>query len=306
MKTRLVASAFVVAMWAMSLVVSGAEQLGTSRVWVHATVVDKEGRVVTGLQQQDFTVKADDVIRPITVFSRDELPVAMSLMLDVSGSMKAQVGNVRRAAEVLISQFIDGDRVNVGMFAGKIETAWGFTANRKKILEAIDVATIGSGSPCITGTGTPTGLQNGGTWLWDAVECGIKAVMRDGEAFRRVLVLVTDGVVHGGFATAGSATTLAVREGVLVYAVGISGEEGRADGLLAGLAKETGGGFLPLNVTDPKQQRDYTPAFQRIAEELHAQYVIAFDAPAGSSGKLTVTVSNPELKVRARKGYTVK
>jgi len=279
------------------LIATAPPQSPAPRVWIHATVTDAAGHVVTDLQQRDFTVTDNGTVRPISVFSRDELPVAMSLMLDISGSMAQALPNVRRAAELLLDQFIDGDRVNVGTFRGEVSYAWGFTANRKKILEAIDVAMQGGDIPCSLGPGKP---RIGGTWMWDAVECGIKVLRTDGEAFRRVLVLVTDGKENGGYATASSATRLANEVGVLLYAVGLQGIDGRDGALLRDLSQATGGGYLPL-----EEKGNYDPAFRRIAEELHGQYVLAFESQPGASGKLSVTVSRPGLKVRARHGYQI-
>jgi len=279
------------------------ERPSPTRVWVHATVVDAQGRVVTGLRQEDFTIKDNDTVRPIVVFSTDELPVAMSLMLDISGSMVHELPLVRMAAELLIDQFIDGDRVNVGAFKSEINHELGFTANRMLILKAIDDAMMLGAVPCVNGTGQP---KPGGTWMWDAIECGIKVLRRDGEAFRRVLVLVTDGKENGGYATGSTAIQLATQSGVLIYAVGLKGVGGRADALLRDLTAATGGGYLPIEQPKEGEKSDYRPAFKQIAEELHGQYVMAFDSKPGASGKLSVTVNKPGLKVRARRGYQVK
>ena len=286
--------------------VSTAAQATPAIVWVHATVTDAEGRVVTGLGKDEFTVLDGGVIRPISVFSSEELPVAISLMLDISGSMEKTLPNVRRAAETLLDQFIAGDRVNVGTFASEIATSARFTANRKKILDGITNAMMGGellcrppSKPQIEDRGLPL-AKRGGTWMWDAIECGIQTLQTDGEAHRRVLVLVTDGKENGGYATGESAKRMANNVGVLVYAVGLQGIRGRADTLLQDLTLSTGGAYLPLEEKD-----DFGPPFRRIAEELHAQYILGFESKPGAFGSLQVTVKTPGLTVRSRRGYVV-
>ena len=188
---------------------------------------------------------------------------------------------------------------------GHVSHSLRFTANRKAILSAIGsgkaIGDVLCNSPSEQ---SKTALRlpplRGGTWMWDAVECGIQVLEGDGEAFRRVLVLITDGKTNGGFATATSATEMARRSNVLIYAAGLRGIGGRDGPLLRDLTQSTGGAYLPLD-----EGQDFTPAFKRIAEELHGQYILGFEARPGSTGKLRVTVSREDLTVRARKGYVV-
>jgi Ca-activated chloride channel homolog len=282
-----------------------AGQTATRMIWVQATVTDADGHVVTGLGKEAFTVTDGDVVRPIRAFSGEEMPAAISLMLDLSGSMRDALPTVRLAAEALLDQFIPGDRVNVGTFAPGVSAT--FTANRRRILDTIQSALLpmGFGSertvPC-TPPSKPThavlGLPRpGGTWMWDAVECGIRALETDGEAFRRALILVTDGKEEGGYATKASALEMANRVGVLVYAVGLRGTLGRADSRLQDLTRESGGGYYPL-----EDGQDFASAFKRIAEELHGQYVLGIESEARAKGPLNVAVNRPGVTVRATKG----
>ena len=55
------------------------------------TVRDAEGRLVTTLEQKDFIVEEDGVVQPITQFTKERVPVSLSLALDVSDSMRGVV-----------------------------------------------------------------------------------------------------------------------------------------------------------------------------------------------------------------------
>ena len=63
------------------------------------TVRDAEGRLVTTLEQDDFTIEEDGVPQPITQFTKERVPVSLSLTLDISDSMRGQrmVGRARGA-----------------------------------------------------------------------------------------------------------------------------------------------------------------------------------------------------------------
>jgi hypothetical protein len=88
---------------------------------------------------------------------------------------------------------------------------------------------------------------------------------------------------------------------VLVYALGVEGDEGVNAGLLRKLTDDTGGrteivhGFRNLDA-----------ATSRLAAELNQQYVIAYSTPGGPKGKwhaIKVDVHKRGLTIRARSGY---
>ena len=54
------------------------------------TVRDAEGRLVTNLEKGDFIVEEDGVAQPITQFTKERVPISLSLALDVSDSMRGQ------------------------------------------------------------------------------------------------------------------------------------------------------------------------------------------------------------------------
>jgi hypothetical protein len=66
------------------------------------------------------------------------------------------------------------------------------------------------------------------------------------------------------------------------------------------LADETGGGYFEL-----KKTADLGPTFSRVAQELHSQYVLGFEAKQldGKVHKLAVKMKQPGMIARARKSY---
>src|SRR5262245_46020817 len=88
----------------------------TEALWVTATVIDKDGRLLTDLRKEDFEITQDGAPVDIATFRSDPIPFALVVMVDISSSMDVNVATVRRAVEELIKQFEPGDRARMGSF----------------------------------------------------------------------------------------------------------------------------------------------------------------------------------------------
>lgn len=275
-------------------------------VWVHATVLDADGRLVTGLTRDRFEVRDEGIMQDISVFSNQVVPFSAALMLDSSGSMQSDRDLVEAAAEAFVGRFIRGDRVVVGNFSTGVWVGQRFAANRGRVLEAVSLAVRGMGMPCVppseleARTGMPRGPV--GTRFFDAVECAVVALNGDDEAIRRVVLMVTDGKDYGSFATDASAIKLATRSGAMVYVVGLYGDEGMARRALGDVSSETGGGFFVI-----KNKKQLPETFARLADELHRQYILGFVPKGTVSGRhrVAVSVSGEGLTVRSRRNYNI-
>src|ERR1051326_4564526 len=71
-------------------------------VVLHATVVDETGHMVTGLDRSAFTVYQNGQPETITSFRREDVPVALGIVIDNSGSMRDKRARVNRAVMNLI------------------------------------------------------------------------------------------------------------------------------------------------------------------------------------------------------------
>ena len=70
----------------------------TRLVVLHASVVDKDGKLVTDLPKEAFNVFENDVKQDLRVFRREDVPVSMGLVIDNSGSMRDKRRDVEAAA----------------------------------------------------------------------------------------------------------------------------------------------------------------------------------------------------------------
>jgi hypothetical protein len=121
------------------------------------------------------------------------------------------------------------------------------------------------------------------------------------ESGRRVVLTITDGRNMCSFPRCLKPQDVerrAVREGFMLYAIGMDGTG--LDGEIMLMAEETGGGHFAL-----PEGADLTATFARVAEELRRQYLIGF-SPAVLDGKLhrlEVRVGREGMKVKARRNY---
>src|SRR5690242_6571231 len=60
----------------------------TRLVVLHATVVDKSGKVVNNLPKNSFKVYENGKEQSIKLFKREDVPVSMGILIDDSGSMR--------------------------------------------------------------------------------------------------------------------------------------------------------------------------------------------------------------------------
>ena len=267
---------------------------GAATVSVHATVTDSSRRLVTNLDAGAFTISDDFGVRPITVFQREALPISVLMVLDTSYSMKESIGFLRYAARHFIAQMRAGDRVEIGAFNSQIRWVRPFTSDQRALNRILDFL-------------TPK-LIDYGTALWPAVCEGLKEIAPvEG---RKVLLVFSDGENNIGDFKRCPIVAQAIAGGVMVYAIALqteyidafSGQRMKSvlDPLLPEVAIATGGGYFQLHHTD-----DLAATFSRVAEELHHQYTLGFEAPMldGKAHAITVTVKGDGLTARARRSY---
>src|SRR4030095_6434940 len=94
---------------------------GTKTVAVYATVNENNGRLAPALARDDFETREDGKVRPLTIFASENQPITIVVMLDKSGSMRANYGLVRAGAEAFVRRLMAGDKARIGTFSTKIE-----------------------------------------------------------------------------------------------------------------------------------------------------------------------------------------
>ena len=282
---------------------------GGELVRVFATVIDRDGRLVTSLTRADFEVRDDGKPQPILVFDNTPKPVRMIVMLDVSGSMEGNLPLLRAAADQLFARLGPHDVARVGTFGRDITISPSFTHDAAELRHAL-----------------PTYIEpDAPTPLWRAADQALDA-LKSGEETRPVLLLLTDGKDSGPISFRAKNVSQAEiidrarREDVMVYAIGMRSRMSRPpvqpglgrgglqamltadlpDPGLAVVAEQSGGGYAEIRFG-----QDLGAAFAQVADELHSQYLLGFEPPKrdGKIHSIDVRVVQKGMKPRARKNY---
>lgn len=288
----LVSASFAVVSGLALTEVEGQEPIfrsSTRIVPVVATVLDAQGRLVPGLEQDEFTILDNGKPQEITFFQNDVQPFTVVVMLDYSASMTANLDRLQAAAEQFVLRMLPEDKGQVGSFSDKIQFSGTFTNDRDDLVFALK--DLQFGNP---------------TRLYDATYESID--MLKGVEGRKVVLVFTDGDDTASRRGMGDVLERAKDDEAMIYAIGLESEyfngqrmvRTRPDRGLRRLADETGGGYFELKKTD-----DLAPTFTRVAQELHSQYTLGF-SPASLDGKehkLVVRMKQPGMTARARRTY---
>jgi Ca-activated chloride channel homolog len=281
---------------------------GSDAVRVFATVTDRDGKLVTGLTQDQFELRDDGKPQAITQFDNRPQPIRLIVMLDVSGSMEGNLPLLRAAGAQLFGRLLPEDVARVGAFGHDVTISESFTHDPEVLNRAMPER-IAPDAP------TP---------LWRAIDQALDA-FAEVQDMREVILVLSDGKDTGSFSfrqkpvSQAEAIDRARREEVMIYAVGMRSRGQRPmmpgvgpgglqgmlladmpDPGLARVAEETGGGY-----TEIRFGQDLGAAFAAVADELHTQYLLAFPPPRrdGKVHDINVKVTQAGAKARARKSY---
>src|SRR6202140_1520093 len=261
-------------------------------VLLHASVIDDKQHIVTNLDRNAFTVFEDGKPQNIVSFRHEDIPVAMGIVIDNSGSMREKRAKVNQAALNLVRSSNPQDEVFVVNFNDEYYLDQDFTNDLLKLKEALEKIDA-----------------KGGTALYEAVVASAEHLKRNAKLERKVLFVVTDGEDNASQESLEQAVKhLQEENGPSVYAIGLLGDEEhpkRARRALETIAQRTGGlAFFPKTL-------DEVDAISRqVAHDIRNQYTIGYKPtnPRSNGGFRQIRVEakdkgNKKLMVRTKSGY---
>jgi len=279
-----------------------------SLVRVDVEVADR-GRSITGLKKEDFVVRDNGAPVALDGIGREEVPLDLILMFDVSGSMRPVVEAVASVAWEALRELREGDRVAVMDFSTRTRTVLPFTTNLRAVERSIREDVL---SEPFSGS-TPM--------LRAADNAALKLLEEKRGDRRRAVLFITDNegqrtmsegtvvdhlweadAVVCGLIVSGYSKAARVVGGIL-NPTGIVLDQAMRVGL-GGLADKTGGDLVKASSVE----RDFPAMMQR----LRLRYTLFYPMPKGKAGehrKVLVELappakqSHPEARVYARKGY---
>jgi Ca-activated chloride channel family protein len=261
-------------------------------VLVHATVVDDKQHIVTNLDRDSFSVFEDGKPQNIISFRHEDIPVAMGIVIDNSGSMREKRSKVNQAALNLVRASNAQDEVFVVNFNDEYYLDQDFTNDLLKLKEALEKIDA-----------------KGGTALYDALLASADQLKLNARLERKVLFVVTDGEDNASRENLEEAVKrLQGENSPSVYAIGILGDEEhpkRARRALEIIAQHTGGlAFFPGTLDQVDE------ISRQVARDIRNQYTIGYKPtnPRASGGFRTIRVEakakgHGKLAVRTKSGY---
>jgi VWFA-related protein len=261
-------------------------------VLLHASVVDDKQHIITTLDRSAFTVFEDGKPQSIISFHNVDIPVAMGIVIDNSGSMREKRNKVNQAALNLVRSSNPKDEVFVVNFNDEYYLDQDFTNNLLKLKEALEKIDA-----------------RGGTALYDAVVASAEHLKKFARLEKKVLFVVTDGEDNASNETLEQAIKhLQEENGPSVYAIGILGDEEhpkRARKALDVIAQRTGGiAFFPKTLDEVDE------ISRTVARDIRNQYAIGYRPtnPRGNGGFRQIRVEakakgHGKMVVRTKSGY---
>lgn len=260
-------------------------------VVLYATVYDERRNLVPSLDKSAFSVFENGSAQPITSFRREDVPVAMGIVVDNSGSMRDKRDKVTQAVLNLIRASNPNDQIFVVNFSQNPYLDQDFTSNVNLLQAALHQVSA-----------------RGSTALYDAIVASSAHLKNNTNLEKKVLLVITDGQDNMSQETLQEASRrLQQANGPTLYAVGLLGSGLQRSGrdALQDLASGTGGvAYFPESLD---QVDNIT---RTVAHDIRSQYRIAYK-PKNQNVKpeyqhLQVEAHAPgyaKLIVRTRSGY---
>jgi Ca-activated chloride channel homolog len=265
---------------------------------LNVSVTDGRGRYVTDLIAKNFAVYEDGVRQDLSLFTHENLPISLALLVDTSASMDEKLSVAQAAAIRFVKTLRPQDLAEVGQFNDRLTILQDFTSDQNALDTAIK-NTHASG---------PTALHN-------ALYVTLRELTKQkkaGELRRRAIILLSDGEDTASLVSDDQVEELARQTEIAIYSISLrpssSAERQRLEfsqaiHLLTALSHDSGG-----QVFFPNSLSELDAVYDQIAEELRTQYNLGYISGNkrrdGKWRRIVVrTPDREDLQIRHKLGY---
>lgn len=311
-------------------------KIETTLVSVPVIVSDRDGRYVSGLKMNDFSIFQDGESQPVSFFAAESEPINVAILLDTSLSTHGVLGKIKDAAKDFIKLLQPADQAMIVSFDFEVNVVCQLTSDKKLLKNTVKNLDIG---------------KRPGTVLRDAIEKVVASSFANVKG-RKAIILLTDGKDFGSYPTKAELLHSVEESDTMIYSIfyntkpefsqprlnngGIFSRRGRrnfpgdrpnqrrqpnpqreerirnrqleedqeAVDFLQSLADSTAGRFYQKEVTDLER------TFAIIADELRKQYRLGYYPPEipndTAAHRIKVKVAIPDVVVRSRTVYRPK
>jgi VWFA-related protein len=309
-------------------------------VMAPVTVLNEEGKTVSGLTALDFQLLDNGIPQTVTEDVTTH-PISLVVVVQASANMEALLPNIRKIGSLFTNVLGEGGEISVLAFDHRIQTMTGFTSDPDKISDAFKKIKSGSGS----------------NHLNDAARTGVNLLKTRPQTRRRIMLLIAETRDYGSAVTVRDVMTESEFANIVIYSVEVSHlltsltakTEPPRPNLIPPDARQLPGGVIGTLTTDSQQNMgDYTPIFREIfiaakaifisnpqevytkfsggteysyktqrgleqaiadiGNEVHSQYLLTYlpsNRTEGGYHDIEVKVLREGLKVRTRRGYWI-
>ncbi len=295
---------------------------------VDAQVLDRNRRPITTLQKEDFLLRVGGEIRDISSFAREEVPLDVLILLDVSGSMRSHVELMAQATREALLVLSRKDRVAIMVFDRRSRVSMGFRSDHDGIVAGMN--RVLQDEDFNGGTDITRALYDAATYMRSNAR----------EDARRAIVILTDDRTERERDVAGVGRALENANTILSALItpdavgsrgGIRIPAGRNGGILddiifgrrmprggrfpGGNPGPMGGGLasagteqIARNSGGDSMRADDSSALEAALEKIRQSYALYFNAPTGARGvEVTLTAEAarryPGAEVNYRRNY---
>jgi len=272
--------------------------VGIEVINLNVSITDSQSRYVTELGEKDFAVFEDGVRQELSLFTHENLPISLALLIDTSASMDEKLSVAQSAAIRFVKTLRPQDLAQVVQFNDRITVLQDYTADQAALEGAVR-RTQASG---------PTALYNA---LYVTLK-DLGGRKNAGELRRRAIVLLSDGEDTASLVNDEQVLDLARKAEINIYAISLRPNRpadrdrlafSQAVYVLTALARDTGG-----QVHFPASLSELDAVYDRIAEELRTQYSLGYVSSNqhrdGKWRRIVVRVPEREdLQIRHKLGY---
>jgi len=256
---------------------------------------------VAGLKAENFVLTDNGVPQDVDSATLDNLPISVSLVLDVSGSVAGdELSHLIDAGQQLVHTLHPDDRASLITFSQQVVVDVPLTSDMSSVAKAL------------------AGLEgSGATSMNDAIHVAMN--LRPLDTSRSVIIVFSDGADNLSWSRPEGLIDEVKKTGVVIHAIELQLDESttirpKSPALLSqgyidrvpvlqALTLEAGG-----RVWSAKSSRDLKALFTQALEEMRARYLLTYSAkgvPQDGWHTLKVSLKNARGDVTARPGYFV-
>jgi len=277
-------AAIITAAFAPAIAQQPTFSVRSETVRVDALITDR-GRPVRDLRPDDFELLDSGVPQQIAFVNFEELPLTVTMALDVSVSISPEkLRHLRDGGHAVLENLKPQDEASLLTFADEVTLREPLTSMTDRLRPALDGL-------------QPSDQTFAGTALIDA--CYTAMTLTAGDSGRPLLLVFTDGVDTSSWLSAARVLDVVRRSNLVTYAVSTAPLP--KGSFLRDLSDATGGGAIQISSSDAIRA-----TFVRILDEFRQRYVVGYspvNVPAAGWHPVTLRVRSRKVDIRSRAGY---